>query len=110
SNDYYPMFNRSNVELVTDPIHHIEANAIVTRDGIKRTTDALVLATGFSVWGRDSFTASGGGTASSFETSGNGKGISLTKASRSLVSQTCSTCPALTLIRGFHTSSRWNGR
>src|SRR5262249_20651159 len=55
SNDYYPMFNRPNVELVTDPIDHIEPDGIVTRDGTKRSIDTLVLATGFSVWKPDAF-------------------------------------------------------
>ncbi|MFT3923338.1 MAG: NAD(P)/FAD-dependent oxidoreductase [Myxococcales bacterium] len=55
SNRYYPVFNRANVELVTDPIDHIERDGIVTRDGQKRSIDALVLATGFRVWERDTF-------------------------------------------------------
>ena len=48
SNDYYPAFNRPNLELVTEPIHHIESDAIVTEDGQRREIDTLVIATGFS--------------------------------------------------------------
>lgn len=47
SNDYYPAFNRSNLELVTEAIDRVDAGAIVTEDGRERPVDALVLATGF---------------------------------------------------------------
>lgn len=50
SNTYYPTFNRSNVELVTDAIARIEPDGIVTADGRKRPIDTLILATGFSLW------------------------------------------------------------
>jgi 4-hydroxyacetophenone monooxygenase len=40
---------RDDVELVRDPIDHIEADAVVTVDGARRPTDVLVYATGFSV-------------------------------------------------------------
>jgi cation diffusion facilitator CzcD-associated flavoprotein CzcO len=55
SNSYYKAFTRPNVELVTDPIERIEPDGIVTADGTKRAIDTLVLATGYSVWGRDGF-------------------------------------------------------
>lgn len=48
SNDYYPTFNRDNVELVTDGIERITKEGIVTADGRERKLDTLVLATGFS--------------------------------------------------------------
>lgn len=48
--DYLPVFNRDNVELVTDGISHITENAIVTADGAVREIDALVLATGYEVF------------------------------------------------------------
>jgi cation diffusion facilitator CzcD-associated flavoprotein CzcO len=48
SNDYYPAFNRPNLELVTDPIERITPAAVVTRDGRERAVDTLVLATGFA--------------------------------------------------------------
>jgi cation diffusion facilitator CzcD-associated flavoprotein CzcO len=48
SNDYYPAFNRPNLELVTDPIERLRATGIVTRDGRERRLDTLILATGFA--------------------------------------------------------------
>ena len=51
SNDYYRVFTRANVELVTQAIDRVEPDGIVTRDGQKRFVDTLVLATGFDVWG-----------------------------------------------------------
>jgi cation diffusion facilitator CzcD-associated flavoprotein CzcO len=47
SNDWYPTFNRDNVELVTERIERVTRDAIVTSDGITRTIDTIVLATGF---------------------------------------------------------------
>jgi cation diffusion facilitator CzcD-associated flavoprotein CzcO len=47
TNDYYPALLRDNVELVTSGIDRIRARGIVTKDGIERTLDAIVLATGF---------------------------------------------------------------
>ena len=47
SNDWYPSFNRPNVELVTEPITKVTADAIVTADGRERSFDTIVLATGF---------------------------------------------------------------
>ena len=52
SNVYYPAFNRDNVELVTEPIDRVSANAVVTRDGQEREVDTLVCATGYSVFDR----------------------------------------------------------
>lgn len=57
SNDYFPTFMRDNVELITDPIDHIDIDAIVTRSGQRRTIDTLVLATGFNLWGKGNFPA-----------------------------------------------------
>ncbi|MFK7897776.1 MAG: flavin-containing monooxygenase [Myxococcota bacterium] len=48
SNEYYPAFNEPNLELVTDPIERITATGIVTKDGVTREIDTLVLATGFA--------------------------------------------------------------
>jgi cation diffusion facilitator CzcD-associated flavoprotein CzcO len=48
SNDYYPAFNRPNLELVTDPIERVTPTGIVTRDGRERRLDTLILATGFA--------------------------------------------------------------
>jgi len=49
SNVYYPTFNRSNVELVVDPIERVEPDGVVTIDGTKREVDVVVCATGFAV-------------------------------------------------------------
>jgi len=48
SNDYYPTFNRPNVELVSEPIERIERTGVRTKDGVLREADTLILATGFS--------------------------------------------------------------
>jgi cation diffusion facilitator CzcD-associated flavoprotein CzcO len=49
TNDYYPTFNRPNVELVTERIERIGSESIVTSDGKERRVDTIVLATGFQV-------------------------------------------------------------
>lgn len=49
SNDWYPMFNRPNVELVTAGIREVREHAIVTEDGVERPVDAIILGTGFVV-------------------------------------------------------------
>jgi cation diffusion facilitator CzcD-associated flavoprotein CzcO len=48
SNDYYPAFNRPNLELVTEPIERITPHGVVTRDRRERRLDTLILATGFA--------------------------------------------------------------
>ena len=55
-NTYLSTFNRDNVELVTEPIDHISADAVVTADGRTHTVDVLILATGFKVMDTDSIT------------------------------------------------------
>jgi cation diffusion facilitator CzcD-associated flavoprotein CzcO len=52
SNAYYPVFNRDHVELVTDPIARMTKSGIETRDGRRRDVDAIVCATGYSVFER----------------------------------------------------------
>ncbi|MCP5014507.1 MAG: NAD(P)/FAD-dependent oxidoreductase [Ketobacter sp.] len=47
SNKYFPMFNRDNVELVTDGIKEIKANSVITADGKERPADCIILGTGF---------------------------------------------------------------
>jgi cation diffusion facilitator CzcD-associated flavoprotein CzcO len=49
SNDWYPMFNRPNVKLVTAGIGEIRANEIITTDGVAHAVDCIVLGTGFVV-------------------------------------------------------------
>jgi cation diffusion facilitator CzcD-associated flavoprotein CzcO len=48
SNVYYPTFNRTNVELVTEPIVRVAQGAIETGDRKRREVDAIVFATGFN--------------------------------------------------------------
>ena len=48
SNDYYPAFNRPNLELVTDAIERVTQDSVVTTGGAKRHVDTLILATGFA--------------------------------------------------------------
>lgn len=50
SNTYFPTFTRDNVDLETDPIARIEADAIVTEAGHRAEIDTLILATGFNLW------------------------------------------------------------
>jgi cation diffusion facilitator CzcD-associated flavoprotein CzcO len=47
SSEWYPTFNRDNVELVTDPIARITSDGIDTTDGTHRSFDTIILATGF---------------------------------------------------------------
>ncbi len=49
SNDYYPAVAAPNAELVTSGIAEVRPHSVVTRDGVERPTDVLVLATGFHV-------------------------------------------------------------
>ncbi|MFI0019689.1 MULTISPECIES: flavin-containing monooxygenase [Streptomyces griseus group] len=62
SNTYYPAIQQPNVELVTDGIAKVTADAVVTADGRERPVDTIVLGTGFEavrrpiaerVFGRD---------------------------------------------------------
>ncbi len=48
SNRYYPAFNEPNLELVTDPIARVTPSGVVTADGVERTVDTLIVATGFA--------------------------------------------------------------
>jgi cation diffusion facilitator CzcD-associated flavoprotein CzcO len=48
SNDFYPAFNRPNLELVTDRVERITKAGVVTADGRERRLDTLILATGFA--------------------------------------------------------------
>jgi cation diffusion facilitator CzcD-associated flavoprotein CzcO len=47
SDDYYRTLNRGNVDVVTQPIDHLDEDAVVTRDGRRWPVDAVILATGF---------------------------------------------------------------
>ncbi|WP_341267780.1 NAD(P)/FAD-dependent oxidoreductase [Gordonia malaquae] len=47
---YLGIFNRPNVSLHTTSIDHIETDAVVTSDGVRRPIDALILATGYEMF------------------------------------------------------------
>lgn len=47
SSDFYPAIQRSDVELVTDPIERITPTGILTSDATLRECDTIVLCTGF---------------------------------------------------------------
>jgi cation diffusion facilitator CzcD-associated flavoprotein CzcO len=49
SNDYYPAIAAPGSELVTAGIREVRPHSIVSRDGVERPTDTIVLATGFHV-------------------------------------------------------------
>ena len=49
SNKWYPMFNRKNVELVTDGIREVRAHSVITEDGREHPADCIILGTGFVV-------------------------------------------------------------
>ncbi|HET9694827.1 MAG TPA: NAD(P)/FAD-dependent oxidoreductase [Steroidobacteraceae bacterium] len=49
SNEWYPMFRRPNVELVTAGIREITETGIVTSDGVERPVDCIIFGTGFVV-------------------------------------------------------------
>lgn len=51
SDDFYPALQRSNVELVTDPIERFTTDGIETKDGTRRPHDFTVFATGFETTG-----------------------------------------------------------
>lgn len=46
-NHWYRMLKRRTVSLVTEPVDHIEANAVVAKDGTSWPADVIVYATGF---------------------------------------------------------------
>ena len=49
SDDYWPSFERENVELVTEGIEEVHEHGIRTSDGKDHAVDAIVLATGFAL-------------------------------------------------------------
>jgi len=48
-NNWYKTLLRDNVDLVMEPIDHIEADAIVRKDGTRHEADVIVSASGFEV-------------------------------------------------------------
>jgi cyclohexanone monooxygenase len=47
TNDYLPIYNQANVELVTSPISRVTPTGVDTEDGSERDLDVLILGTGF---------------------------------------------------------------
>ncbi|MDF1820718.1 MAG: NAD(P)/FAD-dependent oxidoreductase [Alcanivoracaceae bacterium] len=47
SNDWYPAMDDDRLDLVTDPVARIEADAVVTRHGNRHTVDTIIYGTGF---------------------------------------------------------------
>jgi len=48
-NGWYTTITKPNVELVTAPIERLDASGVHTRDGVHRSADVVVLATGFRI-------------------------------------------------------------
>src|SRR5215467_2299618 len=49
SDDFYPVFRQSHVELVAEKISEIREHSVVTQDGVERPVDVLIYGTGFHV-------------------------------------------------------------
>ena len=47
SNDYYPALARSNVQVVSQALDRVEADAVVTADGVRHPVDCIIFGTGF---------------------------------------------------------------
>lgn len=56
SNNYYQVFNRPNVELVTEALVEVREHSVIARDGAERSVDAIILGTGFHADPRDYLT------------------------------------------------------
>jgi cation diffusion facilitator CzcD-associated flavoprotein CzcO len=48
SSAYYPVFNRDNVHLVTDPIVEVQQGTVITAPDVPHPLDVLILATGYA--------------------------------------------------------------
>lgn len=51
SDEFYPALCQPNATLVTESIREVVENGIVTSDGVLHELDAIILCTGFKVWG-----------------------------------------------------------
>jgi cation diffusion facilitator CzcD-associated flavoprotein CzcO len=49
ANDFYPVFNRENVHLVTDGVAEVRESSIVDSAGVSRDVDVIIYGTGFHV-------------------------------------------------------------
>lgn len=47
SNDWFPALNQDHVDVVTEPIDHVETDAVVTADGTRHLVDTIIYGTGF---------------------------------------------------------------
>jgi len=47
SNDYYPALARSHVKVVSQAVTRIEADAVISADGVRHPVDCLIFGTGF---------------------------------------------------------------
>ena len=52
TDDYWPTFNRENVELITEPIRAVTDTGVLNEDGRARSVDAIITATGYEMYGR----------------------------------------------------------
>lgn len=50
SNDYFKVFGKEHVSLVTEPIARITESGVLTRDGKEHPVDVLIMATGYRVF------------------------------------------------------------
>lgn len=51
SDDYYEALCKDNIDIVSQPIDHIEENSIITNDGKRHEADLLIFGTGFQATG-----------------------------------------------------------
>ena len=51
SNEWYPTFNRPNVELVTDGVARVTPTSVIGHDGVEREVDVIIFGTGFNANG-----------------------------------------------------------
>jgi cation diffusion facilitator CzcD-associated flavoprotein CzcO len=49
SDDFYPIFKRRNVELVTEKIAEVREHSVLTQEGAEHPVDVLIYGTGFHV-------------------------------------------------------------
>jgi cation diffusion facilitator CzcD-associated flavoprotein CzcO len=49
ANDYYPTYNRDNVDLATGAVRRITSTGVIGADGVEREVDVIIYGTGFHV-------------------------------------------------------------
>jgi cation diffusion facilitator CzcD-associated flavoprotein CzcO len=55
SNDFYPIFNRDTVALVTAPIERVTSDAVITADGRRHPAEVIICATGYQPFEKGAF-------------------------------------------------------